>query len=159
MSRMWYNFNKPTPLGRRKGVLVPIDGLTKEQREDHEWNSRIDHIARGLGYISYSDLPKMSMDDFKARVPLDVDDNNSEKSKETTSTKTLSNLDTSSKSRWKTPPTWKKYHHNEDDDDDKSFQSLFFLAKLGPMYKGLGLWQEGVWVWFGGIWVIKVLFK
>lgn len=39
MKKMDYNFKRPSslsPLGKGKGLLVPFDNLTKEQKEDHQ---------------------------------------------------------------------------------------------------------------------------
>lgn len=40
---MGYNLKKPTGLGIRHGIMVPFHGLNKKQKEDFEWESKIDH--------------------------------------------------------------------------------------------------------------------
>lgn len=45
MTMMGYNFKKPTPLRKGKGMLIFSDGLTQEEMEDQRADAKIDHVV------------------------------------------------------------------------------------------------------------------
>lgn len=105
-------------LTKEKGVLIPFDGLTKEQREDHQWNGRIDHTTRGLRYVPCNDIPKLLMANFRGRTIIVTDNYNPEELVETASMKTSLSTESPPDSKntleWRSSNTMKKVtiiHH------------------------------------------------
>lgn len=108
-----------TPLGKGKGMMVPFDGLTWEERGDHQADGKIDHVTRGLVYVPYSNTPWLLAANFRARTTVVTTDYNLDESVETTSIATSSSSElpeSEATVEWEPPLKWVKLQHDEEND-------------------------------------------
>ena len=50
---MGYNLKRPTGLGMTEGILVPYTGMTKKQKEEFDWNHRLEESRLGIRCAPY----------------------------------------------------------------------------------------------------------
>ncbi|XXG56109.1 hypothetical protein AAC387_Pa03g3611 [Persea americana] len=106
---MGYNLKRPTGLGMTEGILVPYIGMMKRQKEQFEWNHRIEEFWSCIGYTPYQNIPRVTRG-FRAKTVAFTKDYDSDDSLETD---------------LQDPADWNIFQHQEEatDDNDTASQS------------------------------------
>ena len=64
---MDYNLKGSIGLGMTKGILVPYNSMTKKQKDEFNWNHRIEESRSGIEYTPYQNIPRVTRN-FKAKT-------------------------------------------------------------------------------------------